>query len=263
MNSRSIRLFVFVLLLTAVVLVSAITVVVLSAKPANQNKPENPGKPEESLPDDVEAGYKIWIGNGDLDPPEDVVLQPYGDPEIDYLFVEKWDEGLWSPLSPTKGKKPEEEGGAVFIGAVNLAPGEEPEYPGTYDITNQDLANKLNEIGFYPIVNKDVLCLMMVHYEGTFGEGNAKHDVDYWRFTIQWQVDPSEIPNPHVYQLEGETDMGPEPESEYDETTDTWTATFGNVDFKFEVNNSEIGWAPETIWEGQLSFTVEMQRILP
>ena len=160
MDRRSTRLFALVLLLIAIVLASAITVTVLWAKPDNPNKPDNTGKPEEPLPDNVEADFKIWIGNGDLASPEDVVLQPYGDPVIDYLFVDDWDGGNWLPK--TKGKK--DGGWQVFLGAVNLAPGEEPEYAGTYDVTSQDLIDKLVEIGFYPINDKEALDLMMIHY---------------------------------------------------------------------------------------------------
>ena len=249
--------------MTAVILVSAIVITVLGAKP---NKPDT-GKPEEP-PVTVEAGFKIWIGIGDLGSPEDVVLQPYGEPEIDYLFIEKWDEGLWPPLSPTKVKVPEEEGGAVFIGAVNLAPGEEPEYSGTYDIADQDLIDVLEDIGFYPIKDQDTLCLMMVRYKGTFGQGKTKTEVDYWRFTIQWQIGTYEPENPEdgsghplVYQLEGETEKGPESEAEYDEANDSWTMFFNNVNFKFEENLAEPGWVLNTLWEGPLSFTVEIQRI--
>jgi hypothetical protein len=55
--------------------------------------------------------------------------------------------------------------------------------------------------------------------------------------------------------------MGPEPESEYDEITDTYP--FDNVDFGFKENTSEQGWVLKPAWKGPLSFTVKIQRILP
>jgi hypothetical protein len=265
MNSKHNRLFMLAVLLMTIILLSLFIGTNLFAKPNNSNKPENPGKPEEPPLEEDGTDFKIWIGTGNLDPPEDVVLQPYGNPEQDYLLAcrsrhDNCDEGIWLPLPSKKGNKPQSGGWDVFLGAVNLRAGEEPEYAGTYDVTNQGLIDKLAEIGFYPIEDKEALDLMMVHYITDFWNGHTS--VDFWRFTIQWQVDPSEIPNNHVYQLEGETDMGPEPESEYDELTDTWTVFFDNVNFGFAENTAEEGWALETYWEGPLSFTVKIKRIL-
>ena len=250
MTSRSNRLFTLVLLLLGIVLVSAITVGVLWAKPDNPNKPESPGKPDESLPDYVEADFKIWIGNGDVDPPEDVVLQAFGDPVIDYLFVDDWNGGLWLPRPPKKGNKPVEGGWSVSLGNVNIAPGEEPEYCGTYTINNGDLLNELNEVGIYP-EDMDANYVTILHYEGDLRtpENPDPVDADFWRIRITWVVDNT------LYKLDAETEMGPEPEGEYDETSDTWIVIFDTV---FELSVSD-----NNIWEGPLSFTVEIQRILP
>ncbi len=211
MNSRSTRLFAFVLLLLAIVLVSGITVVALWAKPDNPNKPDNTGKPEESLPDYVEADFKIWIGTGNLDPPEDVVLQSFGDPVIDYLFVDDWNGGLWLPLPPKKGNKPVEGGWSAFLGNVNLAPGEEPEYCGTYVINDEDLLNELNEVGIYP-EDMDANYVDITHYEGDIRteENPDPFDADFWSIRITWVV------GNNLYELVLLTEMGPEPEGEFD-----------------------------------------------
>ena len=259
-NSRSTRLFALVLLLLAIVLVSAITVVALSAKPDNPNKPESPGKPEEPLPDYVEADYKIWIGTGNLNPSEDVALQPFGDPVIDYLSVEDENCGLWLPRPPKKGNKPVEGGWAVYLGNVNPTPGEEPEYCGTYQINDQGLLNELNEVGIYP-EDADANDVIINHYEGDLRtvDNPDPVDADFWYIRIGWVVDNT------LYTLIGETERGPEPEGEFDETTDTWTVPFDTL-FEFLEFTGEID--PETgnitikLWEGQLSFTVKIQRAL-
>jgi len=250
MNSRSNRLFAFVLLLLGIVLVSAITVGVLWAKPDNPNKPESPGKPDESLPDYVEADFKIWIGNGDVDPPEDVVLQPFGDPVIDYLFVDDWNGGLWLPRPPKKGNKPVEGGWSVDLGMMNLPPGEEPEYCGTYQINDQGLLNKLNEVGIYP-EDTDANSVSILHYEGDLRtvDNPDPVDADFWRIGITWVVDNT------LYRLDADTEFGSEPEGEFDEINDAWTVTFDTV-FELYARDNKI-------WEGPLSFTVEIQRILP
>ena len=261
MNSKSIREYPFVFVLILMLLFSSMIGTIVWAKP---DKPEKPVSEPET------ANFNIWIGNGELASPEDVVLQPYDG--NDYLLKEDWNDWQnWYPL-PTKGK-PVSVGWVFDLGAVNLAPGEEPQYPGTYDINDQYLTDKLREIIFYPIKDKEVLCLIIIHYAGGWWEGNRKSsDVDFWRFMIQWDIGTLEIPNPegddpetkpHVYLLEGETDMGIEPEGEYDETTDTWTILFDNVDFGFKENTAEPGWVLNTLWEGPLSFTVEIQRLLP
>jgi hypothetical protein len=257
-NSRSTRLLAFVFLLLAIVLISAITVVVLWAKPDNPNKPNNTGKPEESLPDYVVADYKIWIGTGNLASPEDVILQPFGDPVIDYLFIDDENCGLWLPRPPKKGNKPVEGGWDVYLGNVNIGPSEEPEYCGTYQINNQGLLNKLNDVGIYP---EDV-DVIIGHYEGDLRtvDNPDPIDADFWHIRIGWVVDNT------LYTLNGETERGPEPEGEFDEITDTWTVTFDTsyelLEWTGEVN-PETGNIETKIWEGQLSFTVEIQRILP
>ena len=96
-------------------------------------KPDKPGKP---LSEPEKFNYQIWVGNGPLGSPEDVVLQPYD--ELDHLVVEDVGySGIWLP-PPTKGKK-HIEGWSIFL--------EKPEgdYCGTYDIFNnngKDLTNK-------------------------------------------------------------------------------------------------------------------------
>jgi hypothetical protein len=109
------------ILLITIILLSLFIGTNLLAKPNNPNKPANPGKPEEPLPEEEGTNFEIWIGNGNLDPPEDVVLQPYGNPEKDYLIAYRerhdgWDEGIWLPLPSKKGNKPQSGGWHVVLG---------------------------------------------------------------------------------------------------------------------------------------------------
>ena len=58
----------------------------------------------------------------------------------------------------------------------------------------------------------------------------------------------------------GETNKNAEWEGDYDQLNDTWTVTFNKVEFSLWENH-ESGESVE-LWTEQLSFTVEIQRIL-
>ena len=272
MKGKLIRVFITILFLT--IAASLFLSPVLLAKPNNPNKPE---KPEEPLPDLVEADFKIWIGNGDLGLPEDVVLRPYGDPALDYLFVEDYLGGSWVP-PPTKSKAPRE-GWGITLGRVNMGNTAAP-YCGTYDINDQSLLDALNLQGDFDIDNQDVYMLSIGRETKAYlMEDDPKpSNVDYWHIKIVWETDNiiTEVPNPggepdpiivpHRYFLDGKTNTDLEPEGVYDENTDAWTVAFEIVFELFE-NTGEIdpeGWdIHNKLWEGSLSFTVKIQRILP
>jgi len=270
LNSRSTLLFVLVFVLIATVLVSAIAVTVLWAKPNNPNKPNKPEKPEDPCPEFVEADFKIWIGNGDLGSPEDVVLRPYGDPEMDYLFVDDYKDYIADSWIPTNSKAP---GGdwSITLGRVNMGDTAAP-YCGTYDINDQSLLDALNFQGDFDVDNQDVYMFYIGRStKALLSEDDRKpSDVDYWWVQIVWVTESTvEIPNPggepdpmifpHRYILSGKTDMDLAPEGLYDESSDAWTITFDTI-FELKENSSEPS---IKFWEGQLSFTVEIQRILP
>jgi hypothetical protein len=272
-KSRSIHLLPFAFLLITLILISAISGTVLWAKPDNTNKPDNKGKPSSDL---VEANFKIWIGNGDLGSPEDVVLQPYGDPEMDCLLAEDWVGGDWVP--PSTKSRAQSGGWGITLGRVNMG-NTAASYCGTYDINDQSLLDALNLQGDFEINNQDVYMLNINREtKALLSEDDHKAtDVDYWRIVIVWETERMmEVPNPwgepdpmivpHHYILDGKTNMNLEPEGVYDENTDTWTVTFDTVFELFE-NTGEIddeGWdILNNLWEGPLSFTVEIQRILP
>jgi hypothetical protein len=221
----------------------------------------------------VEADFKIWIGNGELNSPEeeDVVFQPYDDGN--YFLVEDWVGGYWEP--PSTEDEVYEGWGVSFW---NHDPDEEPKPFGTCDVNNQDLIDKLIEIGIYPIKEFDVSNVYIDHVVGNYSTtGNPDDCVlgDFWHLMIMWEIGEFEIANPewqpdpivvpHYYILDATTDMGIEPDGEYDETTDTWTITFDTV-CELSENTPEPN--PETdewnikLWEGPLRFTVKIQRIL-
>lgn len=268
MKGKLIRVLITILFLT--ITASLFFSPVLLAKPNNPNKPEKP------LPDLVEADFKIWIGKGDLSSPEDVVLQPYGDPEIDYLLAEDWMGGSWVPPS-TKSKAPRE-GWGIHLGRVMGNVG--ALYCGTYDINDQSLLNALNLQGDFDVDNQDVYMLFIGRETKAYlMEDDPKpSNVDYWHIKIVWETDNiiKEVPNPggepdpiivpHRYFLDGKTNMDLEAEGVYDVNTDAWTVAFETVFELFE-NTGEIdpeGWdIHNKLWEGPLSFTVQIQRILP
>ncbi len=269
-KSRSTGLLTLAFLLLAIILLSAIAGTVLWAKPDNPNKPNKPEKPEEPFPHFVEADFKIWIGNGNLGSPEDIVLQPYGDPEMDYLFVEDYTDYYGDFWIPTNSKAP---GGdwSITLGRVNEGDTAAP-YCGTYNINDQSLLDALNLQGDFDIDNQDLWMFYIGHITKTLlNEDDRKPvDADFWWIQIVWETDSTvEIPNPggepdplifqHQYILEGKTNRDLEPEGVYDENTDTWTITF---DIVFELKENISAW-PVKFWEGPLSFTVEIQRILP
>jgi len=224
-----------------ILLVSSMIGATVWAKPG---KPDKPGKP--SHPRIEAANFEIRIGEGSGT--QDIALYPLNSP----LYVENEVGGYWLP-PPTKGKTREGWG-------VGLGP-EGGDYCGKYIINEEELATLLNGKG----VNSELEAYRFSIYHATqshqrFGEG------DYWHIGIQWEVGTFEIPDPpfvlpYFLILSGDTNTDTEWEGEYDETTDTWTVYFNNAWFWLHETTGfdEI----EPIWDGPLSFTVEIKRILP
>jgi hypothetical protein len=197
-------------------------------------------------------------------------LQPYGDPEMDYLFVGDYMDYASASWIPTKSKSPGG-GWGITLGRVNMGDTAAP-YCGTYDINDQSLLDALNLQGDFNIGDQDVYMFFICHYtKALLSEDDHKpSDVDYWLIQIVWETEGTvEIPNPggepdpmifpHRYSLDGKTDVDLTPEGFYDENTDTWTVTF-DTRFELKENSSEPS---IKFGEGQLNFTVKIQRILP
>ncbi len=229
------------------------------AKPRKAGRP--PSEPEK-------FDYQIWIGNGPLGSPEDLVLQSYGDPPKDHLVVENVSySGRWLP-PPTKGKKNIE---GWTIGLEKS----EGDYCGTYDIHKQGLIDALIANEIYPINDKDVFRFYIGHRLTLPWTGDVpphpSEKADYWHILIQWEVGTWDNPNPppdvipRFLMLEGDTDTGPEPEGVYDENADAWTVTFDIAEFELYENTTEpddpdTGSVLNKLWDGQLSFTVKIKR---
>lgn len=214
---------------------------------ATARKSGIPGKP---APEPAIADYRIWIGIGE---PNDVALQPYGEPETAYLLVEGMAySGRWL-LPPTKGKY-NVEGWRVSLASVDPdgAPGE---YCGTYRINEAEVAGVLGAHG----VDSDVEAyrFSMSHSMQNHPQRGA---TDYWHLAIAWPVDalpiPLDPPIPHLHVLQGDTSR----EGVYDAVADIWTVTFESAEFTLH-ENTESGDAIE-LWRGPLSFTVTIERTL-
>jgi hypothetical protein len=260
-DRKSIRVCTFVFVSMLMFLLSSMIGTTVWAKPSKPGKP--PSEPEK-------FDYQIWIGNGPLASPEDVVLQPYGEPEKDYLLVENAGySGRWLPPS-TKGKKNIE---GWSIGLENP----EGDYCGTYDVHKQDLIDALIANEIYPINDKDVFRFYIQHRLTLPCTGDVppypSEKADYWHVVIQWEVGILEIPNdpnspmiiPHFLILSGNTNTDTVWEGVYDENADTWTVTFDNAEFELYENTTEpddpdTGSVLNKLWDGQLSFTVEIKR---
>jgi len=222
-------------------------------------KPDKPGKP--SRPEPEKFDYQIWIGNGPLGSPEDLVLQSYD--ELDHLVVENVGySGRWLP-PPTKGKR-NNEGWSVGLEKS------EGDYCGTYEINKPDLIAALDLNGIFDINEKDVYRFYLGHSLTSYWteDDPRPSQADFWHIMIQFELGTFfEVPEsyppfvvPHFLVLEGNTDTGLEPEGEYDEPNDTWTVYFSEAWFRV-IKNSESG-EIEELWTGQLSFTVKIERTL-
>jgi hypothetical protein len=218
-----------------------------------------PGKPR---PEPETFDYQIWIGNGLLESPKDVVLQPYD--ELDHLVVENVDySGRWLP-PPTKARKNIEGWSIGFEKS-------EGDYCGTYEINNQDLIDELPDNEIYTLNDKEVYRLHIFHSLTSPGTPeDILHPLsraDWWNIMIQFdlgevfvpwpEIDPSFMV-PHFLVLQGNTDTGLEPEGEYDADTDTWTVYFNEASFRVSENTDES----IELWAGQLSFTVKIKRTI-
>jgi len=246
-DSKSIRVCTFVFVLMLILLLSSMIGTTVWAK----GKPDKPGKPEQP----EAADFEIRIGEGSGT--QDITLNP---PDS-FLYVENEVGGYWLP-PPTKGKAPREGWG------VGLGPEGEGDYCGKYIINDSELANIMTSEGFDS--DLEAYRFNIFHsVETNFQKGEG----DYWRIGIQWEVGTWVYPNPPPYViprfliLSGNTNMNAEWEGTYDETADTWTVTFDNAEFKLYENTTEpddpdTGSVLNKLWDGQLSFTVEIERIL-
>ena len=208
-----------------------------------------PGKP----PEPEAADFEIRIGEGSGT--QDITLNP---PDS-FLYVENEVGGYWLP-PPTKGKAPREGWG------VGLGP-EEGDYCGKYIINNLELANIMTSEGFDSDLEAYRFNIFhSVETNPQTGKG------DYWHIGIQWEVGTWVYPNPppdvipRFLILSVNTDMTTEGEGTYDEIADTWTVTFDNAEFELYENTTEpddpnTGSVLNKLWNGQLSFTVEIKRI--
>ena len=255
MNNKSPRIFTFTFLLTTIFLLSLTFETIVWAKPNKPNKPDIPPGHQTNLISD----FKIWIGNGNLGSPEDVVLRPYGYPEIDYLLKEDWP--YWEPSWLLYTKKGEGHWNINFH--QGMPPGTQ-EYCGTYDI-----ANKLGGPGYEEVALFDTMAahgfsngLEARQLSLTHITPKRSRVEDYWGFVITWKV------GEHlVLGLSGVTDEDAVWEGAYDQDSDTWTVAFDNEWFElvkvisddddtFDFGND----VPITLWEGPLSFTLKIQR---
>jgi len=248
-NSKSVRVYAFVFVLVPILLLSSMIKTTVCAK---TGKPDEPGKtPSEP----AAADFEIRIGEGTGT--QDITLNP---PES-FLYVENEVGGYWLP-PPTKGKAPREGWG------VGLGPEGEGDYCGKYVINDSELTNIMTSNGF----DSDLEAYHF-HISHRVGNNPGKGEADYWHIVIQWEVGTWVYPNPppdvipRFLILEGNTNMNTEWEGEYDEIADTWAVTFDNAEFELYENTTEqddpnMGSVLNKLWDGQLSFTVEIKRIL-
>ncbi len=199
-----------------------------------------PGKPP---PKPEAANFEIRIGEGT----EDITLNPPND----FLYVEDVIGGYWLP-PPTKGKK------NIEVWSVSLGP-EGGDYCGKYVINEEELDTLLNGKG----VDSELEAYRFSIYHATQSHPRLGEE-DYWHIGIQWEAGTFEIPDPpyvltYFLILSGDTNTNTAWEGEYNETTDTWTVHFNNARFWLhETTGFDV---IEPIWDGQLSFTVEIERI--
>jgi hypothetical protein len=249
-DRKSIRVHTFVFVVTLIFLLSSMIGTTVWAKP---NKPEKPEKP----PPDLEpANFLIWIGR------ESGVHEIRLNPPDDYLYVENEVGGYWLP-PPPKGKAPREGWG------VGLGPEGEGDDCGKYIINDAELADIMTAKGF-----DSALAAYRFNIFHSAEPNPRTGEGDYWHISIQWDVGTWVYPNPppdvipRFLLLSGNTNMNPVWEGVYDETADTWTVTFDTAEFELHENTTEpddpdTGSVLNKLWDGHLSFTVEIQRILP
>jgi hypothetical protein len=240
-NGRSIRVYMFVFVLMLILSLSSMIGTTVWAK----GKPDKPGEPEKP----EAADFEIRIGEGT----QDITLNPH----YSFLYVENEVGRYWLP-PPTNGKAPREGWG------VGLGPEGEGDYCGKYIINDSELANIMISNGF----DSDLEAYRFHILHSTA----RAHTGDYWHIMIQWEVGIWGYPNPppdvipRFLILSGNTNMNAEWEGTYDEIADTWTVTFENAEFELYENTTEpddpdTGSVLNKLWDGQLSFTVEIKRI--
>jgi hypothetical protein len=207
-------------------------------------KKTNPGIPPPE-PETAHFEIKIGVGSG----PQHITLNT-----PDSLLVQNLDYyGRWLP-PPTKGKYNFER---WSVDSFNLD-GEQWNSCGTYIITNGDLVDALNTHGIDSSV--EAYGFRMDH--NTQNRPGLTEN-DYWYIGIAWQVGTvtSDPDIPHIHGLMGRTNPDTAWEGVYNKINDTWTVTFDNAEFGV-IGNCENGGDIELIWEGALSFTVEITRTL-
>ena len=251
-NSKSARIFTYAFMLITILLLSLIVVTTIWAKPNNPNKPDNPGEHDS----DPGADFKIWIGNGDLGSPEDVVLRHYGNPEMGYLLKEAWPYGTRGWLPSTKNGKGQNGGDWHIILYQEMPPGNTQDYCGTYDIANKLGGPGYEEVALFDTMvahgySSDLELFGFYLYHITPKPGKVVGD--YWDLHMGWKVDSGGL------WLGGCTNKDTELEGIYNQKTDTWTIPFDSVWFELVISINDV---QTTLWEGQLSFTIEIQRTL-
>jgi len=246
LNNKSTRTLAFTFLLMTIFLLSLTVGTIAGAKPNNPNKPEIPPGHQTNMISD----FKIWIGNGNLGSPEDVVLQPYGYPEMNYLLKE--DKPYWEPSwLPYTRKKGEGDWSIEFYQQL----GPYQDYCGTYNI-----ANKLGGPGYEEVALFDTMVahgfsseleawqFSLIHFTP-----EREREGDFWRLHISWIV------GEHVLlAVSGLTNEDSVWEGVYDQDSDTWTVAFDNEWFKLDKVINDV---PTTVWAGPLCFTLKIQRI--
>jgi hypothetical protein len=112
------------------------------------------------------------------------------------------------------------------------------------------------------IINRDALAYGFTLYHNTQNRPHLAEN-DYWYIGITWQVGTlsSDPETPHLHSLMGRININAEWEGVYDKINDIWTVTFNNAEFVV-IGNCENGGDIELIWEGTLSLTVNITRIL-
>jgi hypothetical protein len=246
-KSISVYTFAFVLML---ILLFSLSIGIVGGKPGKVP----PGKPPRPPPEPETADFKIWIeeegGTQDIKLTSPSVL--------DFENV-AYSGGQWEPPPAKRRGKPNP--GANDWGVQLL--GWEGDVCGTYDIAEvncdcceipEKLTDALYRLG---IDNGDEAYFFGIYHiwpGDRWGE-----EADYWKLFIEWDISSDDIWD--VIGLVGDTDKDLEPEGTYNEEGDgTWTVPFNEV--RFSVYETGATGPEDYEWTGQLSFTVEIQRML-
>jgi len=234
-NRKTIRVYAFVFALMLTLLLSSMIGTTAGKKPAN------PGRSVKSW------DIKIWIGVEG----EDTVLQPYDGK--DYLFAQNYpcSGGLWDP--PSDKGPPRQRGwayGALYLSKY-LEGGEwVGDYCGTYEETENPPLSPL----YYSDTNTAIS--VRIQHDITPPGAITETGQDYWTFNLDW-IRWTTDSVPTIYMLTAQTDDGPGAEGMLD--NEVWVILFDEADATLEsyVPGPD---PPSHLWDGTVSFTVEMSR---